>query len=315
MGAIRAILMAMAAAFALAMSCRAAFAGAAPAVIVSPAGDDTGDGSAAHPVKTLQRAQQLARGALASKHGVNVTLLAGTYRPGHTLVFTSEDSGTPEAPAVWMAGARADVTISGGELLDLRWEPFRDGIFSATVLADCPDDQLLVNGQIQPMARYPNYDLTNASSMAMPPIASARPASPAGLGFANFPMDRFGVVSPELKRLARVPIVGRPSVAEATQRADRTGRWLGIDLKNVATPGEVSATGQGRAEGVLILRMPAEAGQTDLRANDVILQVDGKPVAGVDELMTATRNGIDRPIELAIWRDQRIQKTLVRAMH
>jgi len=800
MRAIHDIFMATAAAFALAISCRAAFASASPAVIVSPAGDDAGDGSAAQPVKSLQRAQELARGVLASKRGVNVTLLAGTYRPDHTLVFTSEDSGTAEAPAVWTAAPGGDVTISGGELLDLQWEPFRDGIFAATVPADCPDDQLLVNGQIQPMARYPDYDPNqrifngyaadcisparvarwaapqggfihamhpslwgdshylivgkdangalryeggwqNNRPMGMhaeyrfvenifeeldapgewyldssqhklyfyPPagldlvhatVESVRlrhliefrgneqapvsnvifkgirftqagrtfmenreplvrsdwtiyrggallfdgathcsiencaiedvggnaiffsnfnrhcvikschlteiggngvafvgdpkaarsplfgydqrqpydamnkgrgplnnnypadcvvedclihrtgrvekqtapieidlaaritvrscsiydvpraginigdgcwgghviefcdifdtvretgdhgsfnswgrdrywlpgikdvdalvaahpelptldcvepitlrnsrwrcdhgwdidlddgssyyhiynnlclnggiknregygrvvennvivnnsfhphvwyansgdvfrrnivfrsyqpvglerpwgkqidqnllhqPGQPAGpatklreqsgrdqtslvgdaqfadpengdyrvkagspalsLGFVNFPMDRFGVVSPELKRLARTPIVGRPAVADAAQRPDRTGQWLGIDVKNVVTLGEVSATGLSRAEGVLILRVPAEAGQTDLRANDVILQVDGKPVAGVDELMIATKNGSNPPIELSIWREQRLQKIQVRASH
>ena len=58
----------------------------------------------------------------------------------------------------------------------------------------------------------------------------------------NFPMDQFGVVSPELKRIARTPLAA-PATAPSESRDERVAQWLGADVKSVTTPGEVSATG------------------------------------------------------------------------
>ena len=100
----------------------------------------------------------LARTALADGQSVTVTLRGGVYRPSETLVLTPEDSGTVDAPVLWQASPGQEVVISGGTLLNLRWEPFRNGIFKAAVPADFESDQLFVNGERQHMARYPNFD-------------------------------------------------------------------------------------------------------------------------------------------------------------
>ena len=72
--------------------------------------------------------------------------------------------------------------ISGGvRLNDLKWEPYKDGIMQAKVPAGFATDQLFVNGQRQPMARYPNFDPQRAgSSTAGRRTPSARSGRRAG---------------------------------------------------------------------------------------------------------------------------------------
>ena len=116
---------------------------------------------------------------------VTVTLRGGVYRPGETLVLTQEDSGTAEAPVLWQASPGQEVVISGGTLLNLRWEPFRNGIFKAAVPADFVSDQLFVNGVLQHMARYPNYDqnqriMNGYAADCISPESVARWADPTG---------------------------------------------------------------------------------------------------------------------------------------
>jgi len=100
------------------------------------------------PIRTLAAAQREAR-----KTQATVVVHAGTYYLPETLVFTSEDSGTE-----YRAVEGEKVFISGGSKLDLKWEPYKAGIMQAKTPAGLTFDQLFINGQLQHMARYPNYD-------------------------------------------------------------------------------------------------------------------------------------------------------------
>lgn len=100
------------------------------------------------PVHTLAEAQREAR-----KTKAPVVVHAGTYYLPETLVFTSDDSGTG-----YRAAEGEQVVISGGSKLDLKWEPYKDGIVQAKTPPGLAFDQLFINGQRQRMARYPNYD-------------------------------------------------------------------------------------------------------------------------------------------------------------
>ncbi len=124
---------------------------------VSPIGRDDGPGTVTEPLRTLAAAQQAAR-RFAGREPVTVLLHAGTYYLSDTLVLTAEDSGTKEAPMTYAAAPGEQVILSGGRRLDLRWEPFHDGIMKAKTPADIAIDQLFINGRRQLMARYPNFD-------------------------------------------------------------------------------------------------------------------------------------------------------------
>jgi hypothetical protein len=134
-----------------------------------------------------------------------------------------------------------------------------------------------------------------------------RPGSPAlALGFENFPMDQFGVRKPALKALARTPELPDAHDGDAAtlgSTRDRTPRaWLGATVRNVAGLGEVSAAGLAGEVGVWIVEAPpgSAARAAGLRANDVVLAVDGQAVNAIDDLLRLWKGSA----EVTIARDQ-----------
>ncbi|MFC1797408.1 right-handed parallel beta-helix repeat-containing protein, partial [Pseudomonadota bacterium] len=126
-------------------------------IYVSPEGRDSNAGDLTRPFASLEAARDKARG-FAGKERVTIHVADGVYYLPETLVFSPKDSGTADAPVVYRAMNEGGAVLSGGSKLKLKWKAYRDGIFKA----DTPDglaiDQLFVDGAIQRMARYPNYD-------------------------------------------------------------------------------------------------------------------------------------------------------------
>ena len=120
------------------------------------------------PIRTLAEASREARNQKA-----NVIVHAGTYYLPETIVFTSEDSGTE-----YRAAEGEKVVISGARLLELTWEPYQDGIMQAKTQAGVVFDQLFVNGQLQHMARYPNYDPSATKPKRFGAGANGEPDAP-----------------------------------------------------------------------------------------------------------------------------------------
>jgi len=89
---------------------------------------------------------------------VIIYLFGGTYYLEQPIVFTSEDSRKEDETLTLTNFENQKVTVSGGALLNLKWESYRNGIWRARVDQDLIFDELFVNGQLQRMARYPNYD-------------------------------------------------------------------------------------------------------------------------------------------------------------
>lgn len=151
---------------------------------VSPKGNDAASGAEAAPFATLARAQAAAR-TFAGVRPVTVTLHSGVYYLPETLVFGPQDSGSAEAPIRYVAAPGASPVISGGQRLTLEWKPFRDGIWRAETPRGLALDQLFLNGERLPMARYPNYDpqvrhFNGFAADAIAPERVARWANPAG---------------------------------------------------------------------------------------------------------------------------------------
>ncbi len=124
---------------------------------VSPSGKDQNDGSQSAPLASLSAAKTAAS-KVAGKDPVTVHVADGTYYLPEPLVFTPPDSGSTAAPVIYAAEKEGGAILSGGSLLDLTWEPFRDGIFKAATPSGLRIDQLFIDGKCQRMARYPNYD-------------------------------------------------------------------------------------------------------------------------------------------------------------
>ena len=152
---------------------------------VAPAGADANSGTVEKPFLTLPRAQQAAREARAKGQSVTIFLRAGTYYLTEPLVLTPADSGTRESAVTYQAYPHETPVISGGAKLALKWEPYRDGILQAKVPADLTTDQLFVNGERQPLARYPNFDpeeriYNGYAADALSPERTKRWADPRG---------------------------------------------------------------------------------------------------------------------------------------
>lgn len=141
------------------MSCLMAGLGSAYAadIFVSPMGNDTNAGTKEAPLGSMAAAKDAAA-KFAGKEPVTVHVADGIYYLPETLVFTPEDSGSEGKPIVYRAENEGGAVLSGGSSLDLKWEPYQDGIFQAETPEGLEIDQLFINGKNQRMARYPNYD-------------------------------------------------------------------------------------------------------------------------------------------------------------
>jgi len=158
-------------------------------IFVAPNGNDKNPGTLDKPFATLERAQQAAR-KVAGREAVTVMLRGGTYYLAEPLGFSAADSGTKAAPVVYQAYQKEQPVISGGVRLEgLKWQPYKDGIMQAKVPAGFATDQIFVNGERQPMARYPNFDpkerhFNGWAKDAFSPERAARWKDPAG-GFIH----------------------------------------------------------------------------------------------------------------------------------
>ncbi|WP_184549269.1 PDZ domain-containing protein [Mucilaginibacter sp. FT3.2] len=128
-------------------------------------------------------------------------------------------------------------------------------------------------------------------------------AAALSVGFKNFAMDNFGVVSARLKAIARKPsfpaIVVTGNLSE-----DDTIDFMGARIKNLSTAGEQSATGMGQIKGVLVLSVArGSAASVFLQANDVILIFNHRQVDNLKDLLEA-RGAVGKNTEIVIFRNQ-----------
>ena len=112
------------------------------------------------------------------------------------------------------------------------------------------------------------------------------------LGFKNFPMDQFGVVKPELRKIARIPkLPGEISAAVGTpERNGSILKWCGADIRNVAGLGDRSAYGLEDESGVIVLDVATGsiAVVSGLQKGDVIIGFNGEKLLSVAQLMQKT---------------------------
>lgn len=108
------------------------------------------------------------------------------------------------------------------------------------------------------------------------------------IGFKNFPMNEFGVVSASLKQRAAKPKITAVRTLEANKKGETT-EWLGAIIKNIETLGEQSASGTPDMNGVLVVSVtPGSISEkSGLAPGDVIRKINGKDVANVAEMLNA----------------------------
>ncbi|MEW5250078.1 right-handed parallel beta-helix repeat-containing protein [Microbulbifer sp. 2201CG32-9] len=128
-----------------------AISGEIVTIRVSPNYDNSSDAD------SLEGALSKARKLLAGGRGVSIELVSGTYYLKNTIRLGPEFSGSNSFPFTIKAEDDGKAVLSGGERLNLKWEPFNNHLLKAKI-STRPFDQLYINGKKQVRARYPNFN-------------------------------------------------------------------------------------------------------------------------------------------------------------
>ena len=125
---------------------------------VSLKGNDRNPGTKEKPFASIAKSQSEAR---KKKGSITVYIREGIYYLKESVVFLPEDSRQGHEKITFKTYANEKVILSGGTPLSLQWKDYKDGLKQAYVAENLVFDQLFVNGQLQRMARYPNYNPTS----------------------------------------------------------------------------------------------------------------------------------------------------------
>ncbi|MBN2806589.1 MAG: right-handed parallel beta-helix repeat-containing protein [Prolixibacteraceae bacterium] len=126
------------------------------------------------------------------------------------------------------------------------------------------------------------------------------------MGFLNFDMDGFGVVSSHLKTLAKTPKINAPIINMEKSESNKI-EWFGWRVKNLDTQGERSATGMDSERGVYVISMVDHYSKLKdfLRSNDVIIMINGLNVNNLGDLLQLFEQiDLTKPVEFIIYRNQ-----------
>lgn len=124
-----------------------AWASQAADYYISPTGNDvTGDGSAAKPWQTIDKAKSVIRTiARPLSENINVILKDGRYELSSTFTLDSSDSGDGNYYISYQAENAGQAELSGGSLITNWSDPDQDGIWQASVAAGIKTRQLYID--------------------------------------------------------------------------------------------------------------------------------------------------------------------------
>jgi hypothetical protein len=144
------------------------------------------------------------------------------------------------------------------------------------------------------------------------------------LRFKNFPMDQFGVRKPELRQIARTPDLTPPVNSDNPKSAlykkkkgiakeKRNALWLGAMVERI-TGEALSAFGVSLNEtGWLLIDVPAGSplANAGLKADDVILRVNGQAVKSMEDLELLRKPADGKPLKIQFIRNQQAEEALI----
>jgi hypothetical protein len=134
------------------------------------------------------------------------------------------------------------------------------------------------------------------------------PDSPAlKLGFKNFPMTGFGVVSADLKADAPMPPIRLPEkAAPNTYKSARVASILGASFKTLTTDAELTATGMFTKSGVLLVNVPKSSAWSSwgFKTDDVVLEIDGEKIKTDKQVATLIKGLAPGRHSVTVWRNQ-----------
>jgi hypothetical protein len=122
---------------------------------VATNGNDAAAGTSANPLRSLEKARDLARQAKGVP--VNVLLHAGTWYLDRPLAFSAEDGGSENTPRIWSSAPGKRATLVGGRPVT-GWKKTGKGVYTASVGKGWTFHQLMENDTLARKARHPNED-------------------------------------------------------------------------------------------------------------------------------------------------------------
>jgi hypothetical protein len=185
-------------------------------IIVAPTGDDTGDGTAAAPLKSLARARDLVRAlrARGETGAIRVLVRKGRYLVNEPFTLSEEDSGLPDGPTVYQSEELGQALFYGGaQIKDFHVvtapavlarlpEEARGKVWQADLRAQGIEDygalrvrggigqpaapptlELFVDGQPMTLARWPNEGFVPIRELIEP--GSAKDKKPSIFGYED----------------------------------------------------------------------------------------------------------------------------------
>ena len=134
-------------------------------------------------------------------------------------------------------------------------------------------------------------------------------SSPAlAVGFKNFEMNNFGVVSAFLKAVSKKAPLPEP-VEFLSATSDEIQHFMGMQLRNVTTAGERSAAGLCEISGVWVIDVPSGTKLREIfQPNDVILAANGKRIANANDLTKACKGQDIEKVTFTVSRNQKEQQ-------
>ncbi len=164
---------------------------------------------------------------------------------------------------------------------------------------------------------YPQFNWDRHSVAADPQFVDpakgdfrVKAGSPAlALGFQNFPMDQFGVKKPQLKAIARTPVIPAVDLTDPVRKPRKTNLptvWLGAKL-HVLEGKEFSAFGVAKeAGGVVLSEVPAgsAAALAGFQSRDLIQGINGQKISEIQALFKALAQAGGGALAVELVRDQ-----------
>jgi hypothetical protein len=121
---------------------------------ISITGKDSNNGSLTSPFKSIEKALAVAKASKAKN--ISIQFRKGTHYISQTIRIRAEDFR--KTTLILENFPDEKVIISAGRKLKLNWQPYRDGIYKATIPSNLIFERLYINDSAQPMARYPNFN-------------------------------------------------------------------------------------------------------------------------------------------------------------
>ena len=125
------------------------------------------------------------------------------------------------------------------------------------------------------------------------------------VGFANFQVIEFGVVSEKLRKIAKHPEIPQ-IIMKASDGSGEIHQWLGGSVKNVETPGEQSAAGLSSIIGILLLDVPenSKLSKFGFHVGDVIRTCNGVDIRNFGQLKYEVKKHGKEELVIGIIRNQ-----------